>query len=109
MPPEAVAALLRESNERMTEQIFVCGGTVDKYIGDEILAVFGVPEATPDDAANALRCADRMLAALDRWNAERQGMGEPALRIGINSITVWRWWSMSAADKPCPSPLLATP
>jgi adenylate cyclase len=83
MPPEAVATMLRDFHERMTEQIFACGGTVDKYIGDEILAVFGLPEASPDDAANALRCADRMMAALVRWNLERQRRDEPALRIGI--------------------------
>jgi adenylate cyclase len=83
MPPEAVATMLREFHEHMTNQIFACGGTVDKYIGDEILAVFGLPDATSDDAANALRCAGRMMATLDSWNLERQGRDEPALRIGI--------------------------
>ena len=43
MPPEAVMAMLREFHARMTAQIFACGGTVDKYIGDAIVAVFGVP------------------------------------------------------------------
>jgi adenylate cyclase len=83
MPPEAVAAMLREFHERMTRQIFACGGTVDKYIGDEVLAVFGLPQAGPDDAGNALRCAGLMLAALDQWNGERIGNGEPPLAIGI--------------------------
>jgi adenylate cyclase len=41
MMPEAVVTLLREFHERMTAQIFACGGTVEKYIGDEILAGFG--------------------------------------------------------------------
>ena len=83
MTPEAVVAMLREYHERMTAQIFACGGTVDKYIGDEIFAVFGVPAASEDDAANALRCADLMLAALNRWNEERQARGEQRLAIGI--------------------------
>jgi adenylate cyclase len=83
MPPEAVAALLRQFHERMTAQIFACGGTVDKYIGDEVLAVFGLPRTRPDDAANALRCAVRMIAALGEWNREREARGEVALAIGI--------------------------
>ncbi len=83
MPPEAVVTLLRQFHERMTAQIFACGGTVEKYIGDEIFAVFGVPTVSDNDAANALICADRMLDALDRWNVERTQHGETALAIGI--------------------------
>lgn len=83
MPPEAVAAMLREFHGRMTAQIFACGGTVDKYIGDEVFAVFGLPEPGPEDAANALRCGILMIAALDEWNDERVVRGEPPLAIGI--------------------------
>jgi len=83
MPPEAVVGLLRDFHERMTAQIFACGGTVEKYIGDAIMAVFGVPTSSDDDAANALICAGRMLEALDRWNAERIRNEEKPLAIGI--------------------------
>jgi len=83
MPPEAVVTLLRQFHQRMTAQIFACGGTVEKYIGDEIFAVFGVPTASGDDAANALNCAERMLDALHRWNAERVRDGQTPLAIGI--------------------------
>jgi adenylate cyclase len=83
MMPEAVVRMLREYHERMTAPIFACGGTIDKYIGDEIFAVFGVPEATVEDAANALKCADKMLMALECWNEERETRGEPQLAIGI--------------------------
>ena len=83
MPPEAVVTLLRLFHDRMTAQIFACGGSVEKYIGDEIFAVFGVPEPTSDDAANALRCGRMMLEALDEWNRERELAGEPCLAIGI--------------------------
>jgi adenylate cyclase len=83
MMPEAVVRMLREYHERMTALIFACGGTIDKYIGDEIFAVFGVPEATVEDAANALKCADMMLMALECWNEEREPRGEPRLAIGI--------------------------
>src|SRR5438128_10631636 len=43
MAPEAVVTMLRQFHERMTAQIFACGGTVEKYIGDAIFAVFGLP------------------------------------------------------------------
>jgi adenylate cyclase len=83
MQPEAVVTLLRQFHERMTAQIFACDGTVEKYIGDEIFAVFGVPNASSGDAGNALVCADMMLGALDRWNVERRAEGDVALSIGI--------------------------
>jgi len=83
MEPEAVMTMLRDFHERMTAQIFTCGGTVEKYIGDAIFAVFGVPTASGNDAASALRCADMMLAALARWNHQRETQGEPPLGIGI--------------------------
>ena len=83
MPPEAVVTMLRQFHDRMTAQIFACGGSVEKYIGDEIFAVFGVPEPTDEDAANALKCGRLMLEALDAWNVERAAASEPSLAIGI--------------------------
>jgi adenylate cyclase len=83
MTPETVVTLLRQFHERMTAQIFACGGSVEKYIGDEIFAVFGVPEPSDEDAANALRCAERMITALDVWNGEREQQGEMPLAFGI--------------------------
>jgi adenylate cyclase len=83
MAPEAVVTMLRQFHDRMTAQIFTCNGSVEKYIGDEILAVFGVPEPGPDDAADALRCAGKMLSALAEWNAERDTLGQERLAIGI--------------------------
>jgi adenylate cyclase len=83
MPPEAVVAMLRQLHDRMTAQIFACNGSIEKYAGDEIFAVFGIPEAGPNDAADALHCAVRMLAALAQWNHEREAVGEFRLAIGI--------------------------
>src|SRR5271163_1639929 len=83
MAPEAVVTLLRQFHDRMTTQIFACGGSVEKYIGDEIFAVFGVPEPAGDDAANALKCGRMMLDVLDVWNRERAAAGEPHLAMGI--------------------------
>jgi len=83
MPPEAVVTMLRLFHNRMTAQIFACGGTVEKYIGDAIFAIWGLPEADADDASNALHCADGMIAALEAWNGERLAAGEAPLAIGI--------------------------
>jgi adenylate cyclase len=83
MAPEDVLALLREFHTRMTAQIFASGGTVDQYMGDGILAVFGATAASPDDAASALNCAEMMLQTLERWNHERDEKGDARLDIGI--------------------------
>ncbi|HTZ68349.1 MAG TPA: adenylate/guanylate cyclase domain-containing protein [Roseiarcus sp.] len=83
MPPEEAMAMLREFHSRMTAQIFAYGGTVDKYIGDGIFAVFGVPTASANDATNALACAEKMLGGLERWNNERKGSGEARIDVGI--------------------------
>src|SRR5712675_1022211 len=83
MPPEAVVTMLRQFHDRMTAEIFAYGGTVEKYIGDAIFAVFGLPSAGPNDAANALRCADGMLTALTSWNSARAQAGEAPVAIGI--------------------------
>jgi adenylate cyclase len=83
MAPEDVLAMLREFHTRMTAQIFASGGTVDQYMGDGILAVFGATEASPNDAASALNCAEMMLETLERWNHEREEKGDARLDIGI--------------------------
>jgi adenylate cyclase len=83
IPPEAVVAMLRQLHDRMTAQIFACHGSIEKYAGDEIFAVFGIPEAGPNDAADAFNCAVRMLEALADWNCERAAAGDPPLAMGI--------------------------
>ena len=83
MTPEAVVSMLREFHGRMAAQIFACGGTIEKYIGDEIFAVFGLPAASPHDALNSLRCAALMLNELEAWNQERANRGESPLSIGV--------------------------
>ncbi len=84
-PAEEVFELLREFHRRMEQVVFDHGGTVDNYIGDCIMATFGVPQATEDDAGRALRCAQAMAAALRQWNARRVEAGYVPVdvRIGV--------------------------
>jgi adenylate cyclase len=85
MSPSAVALLLNDYLSRMTDVIFKYEGTLDKYIGDAIMAVFGAPLDMPDHAAQAIRAALEMQERLAEWNAERKEGPAFRIRIGINS------------------------
>lgn len=83
MAPARVLALLRSFHRRMCSIVFAHDGTLDKYIGDAVLATFGAPQAGAADASNALRCALAMLQEVERWNAKRAARGAPPLSVGI--------------------------
>lgn len=83
MEPEEVVNLLRGFHERMETAIFAHQGTLDKYIGDGLMATFGTPMPGDADATNALAAARRMLSELDRLNRERIARGDPALKLSI--------------------------
>jgi adenylate cyclase len=80
---ERTMALLREFHALSAAAVFAHDGTVDKYIGDAIMATFGTPRPGPADAANAIRCALALIDAVAAWNAERGSAGEEPLAIGI--------------------------
>jgi adenylate cyclase len=82
-PPEAVIETLRAFHGAMERQVFGHQGTLDKYLGDGLMATFGTPVAGTQDATNALACTRAMLAALDRLNAERVAAGEPPIRASF--------------------------
>ena len=79
--------LLNEYFTLMTDLIFENGGTLDKYLGDGIMAVFGAPLAKPDDAARAAKTAVEMQQALVRLNASWEARGRPSWRMGLGVNT----------------------
>jgi adenylate cyclase len=85
MSPAAVSLLLNEYLSRMTDIIFKYEGTLDKYIGDAIMAVFGAPLDMPDHAARSIKTALEMRDRLEEFNAERKEGPLLRIRIGINS------------------------
>jgi adenylate cyclase len=82
-PPQEVVQMLREYLTRMVDQVIANQGTLDKFIGDAVMAIFGAPVALPDHAERACRAALAMIAELEilqaRWTAE----GREPFRIGI--------------------------
>lgn len=85
MAPREVALLLNEVFSLMTEVIFRHGGTLDKFIGDCIMAIFGAPLEKPGHAASAVACAREMRTALDAFNRERGAESPLRFRIGLNT------------------------
>jgi PAS domain S-box-containing protein len=81
--PEQVMEILRDIHGWMETAIFRWDGSVEGYIGDTVLAVFGFPEAGRRDAANALACGYDLLAAAERWNQGRIEEGQAPIRIGM--------------------------
>jgi adenylate cyclase len=81
--PEDVVAQLNEYFSRMVDVVFTHRGTIDKFVGDMVMALFGAPVADPDHADHAVRAALGMLAALSTLNATWAENGKPPLEIGI--------------------------
>ncbi|HNH45638.1 MAG TPA: adenylate/guanylate cyclase domain-containing protein [Myxococcota bacterium] len=83
LSPERLVSELNDYLDVMIREVRAEGGVVDKYIGDAIMVVYGLPQGRPDDAARAIRTAWRMEQALAVHNAERQQRGLPPLAQGI--------------------------
>ena len=81
--PEALVAQLNEYFSRMVEVVFAHHGTIDKFVGDMVMALFGAPVDDPDHADHAVATAVEMVRALEVLNARWVQEGRPALGIGI--------------------------
>ena len=85
LPPPELAALLGDFYRSMTEAVFEEQGTLDKFVGDAVMAVFGAPVPMTDGATRALRCAFRMLERVDRMNRSLPADRRFGIRVGVNT------------------------
>jgi adenylate cyclase len=81
--PDDVIAMLREFHSRMEKAVFDHGGTLDKFLGDGLMATFGTPDIGPRDAVNAIACGQAMLDTIDDWNRERMEQQEVPIELSI--------------------------
>ena len=87
LPPEDVLSIINNFLLVMTDILMKYNGTIDEFIGDAILAMFGAPVLREDDALRAVACAVEMQLAMEdvnRWNRE-QGYPDVAMGIGLNT------------------------
>ena len=75
--------MLREFHEHVTRVVFEHQGTLEKYIGDAVMATFGTPSTRPDDAGRALQCAWALADETRRWSRERARRGRAPVQLGI--------------------------
>lgn len=85
--PEKIVTLLNKYFSAVTDLIFAHGGTLDKYLGDGLMALFGAPTATPSDAANAISAAVAMQRRIIGINEELRQEGFPEIGVGIGLHT----------------------
>jgi adenylate cyclase len=86
-PPEQIVNLLNRYFSAMTDIIFAHGGTLDKYLGDGLMALFGAPTTTPEDASNALNAAVAMQRRLIGINQELRDEGLAEIGVGMGLHT----------------------
>ena len=83
MAPAIVINVLQRYFDRMVKVVHKYGGTVDKFIGDGLMVLFGAPEKSADPCGDTVQCALEMMAELDALNREFESEGLPTLTIGI--------------------------
>jgi class 3 adenylate cyclase len=82
-PPDVVISMLRDLLHLLSEAIFSNQGSVDKYLGDGLMAFFGPPLTSPRDATNAAVCALEIVKSLESWNQQHTRCNEGAVRIAV--------------------------
>jgi class 3 adenylate cyclase len=83
MPPDEVVGLLNAYFPRMVAIVFRHGGTLEKFIGDALLAVWGAPVASPDHADRAVAAATEMQQAVAAFNVAQRAAGRPTITIHV--------------------------
>lgn len=87
MPPQKIVKMLNQAMTMISKVIEGEGGIIDKYVGDEVMALYGTPIHHPDHALRALASAKLMVESLKKWNIEREKTGEMAIEMGIGINT----------------------
>jgi adenylate cyclase len=83
MPAQSLVALLNEHFEAMVDVVFSQGGVLDKFVGDALMALWGVPLQRPDDARRAIDAALEMIDRVAKMNERRLASGREQLQVGI--------------------------
>jgi adenylate cyclase len=83
LSPEEVARFLNEFFSLAADAIFDHGGTLDKFIGDAVMAFFGAPLPQDDHAERAVRAGLNILSSLDRWNQDRRAEGRDPIEVRV--------------------------
>ncbi len=86
-PPAEMVAMMNDYFERVTNAVFKHQGTLDKYIGDAVMALWGAPLTTDEDESRAVHCAIEMQQLVNEFNAEREARGEVPIGVGIGIAT----------------------
>jgi adenylate cyclase len=85
--PEEIVRMLNEYFELMVDVIFKYEGTLDKFVGDEVIALFGAPVPMKNAEVKAVQCALDMMRVLSEWNRTRAAEGQNEVNVGIGINT----------------------
>jgi class 3 adenylate cyclase len=83
-PPDVVISMLRDLLRLLSEAVFSNHGSVDKYLGDGLMAFFGPPLTSPRDATNAAMCALEIVKSIECWNQQNGNEGAVRIAVGIH-------------------------
>ena len=87
LPPQKTIQMLNECMTKVSRLIEGEGGVIDKYVGDEVMAIFGAPAAASDHALRAVSSGMLIIETLKKWNLERAMAGEPLVEMGVGIHT----------------------
>ena len=82
-PPDVVISMLRDLLHHLSKAVFSNDGSIDKYLGDGLMAFFGPPLPSLRDATNAARCALEIVKSIESWNGQPSRCGDGAVRIAV--------------------------